>query len=99
VNAGDYSVNITDDGNQFQTFLNLTGVKRIVSFGGWGYSTDPASYATLRTAMADANRDTFVNSLKDFATKNKLDGIDIDWEYPGEVSSLSVLPLLDTGCC
>ncbi|KAH8695443.1 hypothetical protein BGW36DRAFT_299192 [Talaromyces proteolyticus] len=81
---GDFSVNITDDGNQFPVFLNLTGVKRIVSIGGWGYSTDPSTYAVLRSAMTDANRDTSVNNIKNFVTQNKLDGIDIDWEYPGE---------------
>jgi hypothetical protein len=87
VNA-DFTVNITDDGDsQFSQFRQLTGVKRIVSFGGWGYSTDPATYDTLRSAMTEANRDTFVNNIKDFAVQNNLDGIDIDWEYPGEVSS------------
>ncbi|OKL59809.1 hypothetical protein UA08_04952 [Talaromyces atroroseus] len=80
----DFSVNVTDDGNQFQDFLKLSGVKRVVSFGGWGYSTDPSTYATLRNAMTDANRDTFVDNIKLFATVNNLDGIDIDWEYPGE---------------
>ncbi|EEA26398.1 hypothetical protein TMatcc_005334 [Talaromyces marneffei ATCC 18224] len=81
----DFTVNITDDGDsQFTHFLQLTGVKRIISFGGWGYSTDPSTYDILRSAMTEANRDTFVNNIKNFAIQNNLDGIDIDWEYPGE---------------
>lgn len=94
----DLSVNITDDGNQFQAFLDLKGVKRIVSIGGWGYSTDPSTYATLRRAMTDENRDTFAASIREFLTRNNLDGIDIDWEYPGEVSSLSVAKKIKGYC-
>jgi GH18 family chitinase len=33
---------------------------------------------------ADASkRNKFVRQTRDFVTKNNLDGIDIDWEYPG----------------
>lgn len=83
----DFSVKIIDDGNQFPAFRNLTVVNRVVSFGGWGYSTDPSTYDTLRSAMTPENRATFVNNVVSSTTQNNLDGTDIDWEYPGEVST------------
>lgn len=79
----DFSVVINDTYNQFNDFMALDGVRKIVSFGGWGYSTDPATYEMLRSAMDPANVDTFVSNIVDFVEKKGLDGVDIDWEYPG----------------
>ncbi|KAJ1800028.1 hypothetical protein LPJ59_001405 [Coemansia sp. RSA 2399] len=57
--------------------------RKIVSFGGWGISTEPATYQNLRNMVQPANRATAAKNLVAFMTKNGLDGIDIDWEYPG----------------
>lgn len=81
--TNDFDVQINDTYNQWQGFLDLYGVNRILSFGGWGYSTSPATYDLLRKAMDPANVDTFVQNIYNFVEKNGLDGIDFDWEYPG----------------
>lgn len=72
---------ITDPHNQWQDFKKLN-LKRILSFGGWAYSTEPATYNIIRRAIID-NRDTFARNLAEFVKNEGIDGIDIDWEYPG----------------
>jgi GH18 family chitinase len=57
-------------------------VKRIVSFGGWAYSTEPATYNIIRQAII-TNREVFATNLAKFVMDEGLDGVDIDWEYPG----------------
>ena len=57
----------------------------IERFAGWTMSTDPATYAIFRNAVSSAaNRQTFASNLVAFVNQYKLDGVDIDWEYPGE---------------
>ncbi|KAL7629535.1 hypothetical protein AAE478_001056 [Parahypoxylon ruwenzoriense] len=73
---------INDANQQWSDFKALTGVKRIVSFGGWAYSTEPATYNIIRSAIIN-NRDTFTSNLAQFVEDEAIDGIDIDWEYPG----------------
>lgn len=85
----DWSVKIVDKHNQWADFKKLTKVKKIISFGGWGYSTEPATYDILRQAMAPANRDTFANKVAAFISTEGLDGVDFDWEYPGVSPSTS----------
>ena len=53
-------------------------LKVIVSIGGW--EADGFSDA----ALTDASRATFADSAVEFVRKYSLDGIDIDWEYPGQ---------------
>ncbi|KAG9191337.1 chitinase [Alternaria panax] len=72
---------ITDPDKQWDDFKKLN-LKRIVSFGGWAYSTEPATYNIIRRAIID-NRETFARNLAQFAKDEGIDGIDIDWEYPG----------------
>ncbi|KAH9940359.1 chitinase [Epithele typhae] len=53
-------------------------VKALVSIGGW---TGSRFYSS---AVADsANRTAFVDTVVQFATQYGLDGLDFDWEYPG----------------
>jgi hypothetical protein len=74
---------INDSFGQWSDFKNLGTVKKIVSFGGWGYSTEPATYDILRQAMTAANRNTFAANVAQFLNDEGLDGADFDWEYPG----------------
>ncbi|KAM7198915.1 carbohydrate-binding module family 24 protein [Naviculisporaceae sp. PSN 640] len=73
---------IKDGKSQWEDFKKLTGVKKILSLGGWAYSTEPATYNIIRQAILQ-NRETFATNLAQFAKDEGLDGIDIDWEYPG----------------
>ncbi|GAB6989768.1 glycosyl hydrolase family 18 protein [Paenibacillus pini] len=52
-------------------------LKVLISVGGWGNS---ANFSGI--ASTDANRTAFANSALQYIRANKLDGIDIDWEYP-----------------
>ena len=70
-------VSINDTYNQFDDFKSLTTTKRIISFGGWGYSTDPATYDILRKAMEPGNADTFTSNIVNFLNGNGLDGVDL----------------------
>lgn len=53
-------------------------LKVLISVGGW---TDSGPFSDM--AMTAETRKTFVESCADFAERHALDGIDIDWEYPG----------------
>ncbi|KAK8012878.1 chitinase [Apiospora marii] len=69
---------------QFEQFKKIGGsVKRILSFGGWDFSALPATYMIFRNAVTDANRLKVATNIANFIKKHDLDGVDIDWEYPG----------------
>jgi chitinase len=53
-------------------------LKIMISVGGWGWSGN-FSDATL----TEEAREIFANSAIEFMLKHKIDGIDLDWEYPG----------------
>ncbi|KAG8626437.1 hypothetical protein KVT40_005382 [Elsinoe batatas] len=73
---------IKDPHKQWDDFKRLPKMKRVVSFGGWAYSTEPATYKIMRSAIID-NYLLFAKNLAQFAADEGIDGIDIDWEYPG----------------
>jgi chitinase len=52
-------------------------LKVLVSVGGWG--ADGFSDA----ALTDTSRTKFAQSAAELISRNELDGIDLDWEYPG----------------
>ncbi|CAK7233354.1 hypothetical protein SCUCBS95973_008566 [Sporothrix curviconia] len=84
--SADYtSVSVGDNLGQyeFDMFTRLPDVKRIVTFGGLDFSTDPSTYNIFRQGVTAANRLTMANTMASFVISNNLDGIDIDWEYPG----------------
>jgi GH18 family chitinase len=73
----------------FNTFINgwklkqivqkahASGVKVLISVGGWGWD---AQFEEL--AADPESRAAFVQNLKTFVDEYQLDGADIDWEYP-----------------
>jgi hypothetical protein len=86
---------IINNQKQWSEFKALQGVKRILSFGGWAYSTEPATFHIIRSAILE-NRETFAASLAQFVRDEGIDGIDIDWEYPGvRRFSQTTIPALD----
>lgn len=90
----DMSVSINDTYKQWDDFksLSASGIKTVLSFGGWGDSTDPATYGILRKAVSPDGRKAFTDNVAKFAKDQGLDGIDIDWEYPGVSHRIISLP-------
>lgn len=82
---------VRDPDGQWSDFKALPNVKRIVSLGGWAYSTEPATYHVLRSAIID-NREAFAAGLAQFVRDEGIDEVDIDWEYPGVRPWLCFLP-------
>ncbi len=58
----------------------------LVSVGGWGGS---GGFSDM--ALTSASRERFIDSVVHFITQYKLDGLDIDWEYPGLVGAGNTL--------
>ncbi|KAJ1655122.1 hypothetical protein IWQ61_005071 [Dispira simplex] len=56
------------------------GTKVLISVGGWTGSR----YFTPMAASSQG-RATFIRNSVDFVKKYELDGVDIDWEYPGRL--------------
>jgi GH18 family chitinase len=89
-------LHLTDMGDilttyEFQSFKEISNTKRILSFGGWSFSTDPSTYTIFREGVTAANRETMATNMANFIIANDLDGIDIDWEYPGVSDSVFLL--------
>ncbi|KAK3331756.1 killer toxin alpha/beta [Cercophora scortea] len=63
-------------------FTKLTEFHRVISLGGWSFSTEPATYALFRTAVLPANMEKFATNCVAFMKSWGVDGIDFDWEYP-----------------
>ncbi|KAJ5646513.1 glycoside hydrolase [Penicillium lividum] len=83
--SSDYSISInSSQSEQFNQFLGLTDVKKIVSFGGWDFSTSVDTYMIFREGVTSDNRETLAQNIADFISSNGIDGVDFDWEYPGE---------------
>ncbi|TKC06839.1 glycoside hydrolase family 18 protein [Pedobacter polaris] len=66
-------------------FVRLNSLKRknsnlqiLISIGGWSWSENFSD-----AVLTDSLRKGFAKSSVDIIRKHKLDGVDIDWEYPG----------------
>jgi len=59
-------------------YAHQHNVKVLISVGGWSGS----KYFTEMTSTEE-NMDAFVESVRSTVFDLDLDGIDIDWEYPG----------------
>lgn len=57
---------------------NHPDVKIMIACGGWGGS---GGFSDM--AISEKNRQIFVTSVIDFMKQYDLDGLDLDWEYPG----------------
>jgi chitinase len=78
---------------QIQEFVNLkqqaSGLRIWISVGGWDFSKGigaaPAAARDVfgHVASTPANRARFISGLATFMRQWALDGVDIDWEWPG----------------
>jgi chitinase len=74
-----YPAQDTTNLNNIKALRNINpNLKVLVSVGGWTWSNN------FSIVAGDANkRTTMVNSIWALVNNNGLDGIDIDWEWPG----------------
>ena len=74
--------------NQFTDSVNLVSLSRLkqknpllqilISVGGWSWSENFSD-----AALSDSSRKVFAKSAVEIVRKYQLDGVDIDWEFPG----------------
>ncbi|KAG8163304.1 hypothetical protein KVR01_006601 [Diaporthe batatas] len=93
-----WQVDVTGQKEQFDGLLKLKDIKRIMSFGGWGFSTDAYTHQIFRTGVRDGNRQILAANIVKFIVDNDLEGVDFDWEYPGAQDIPGIGPdALDSG--
>ena len=80
---------VTGFAEDAKNFSFLTALKRqnpsltvLVSVGGWLWSTNFSD-----VSLTPQSRKLFIDSVVEFLTSYDLDGLDIDWEYPGMAGS------------
>ncbi|EPE06554.1 glycoside hydrolase family 18 protein [Ophiostoma piceae UAMH 11346] len=80
-----YNVDVGDVYSQFELkrLISNTAYHRVLTFGGWAFSTEPATYSIFREGVTAANREAMASAMANYINDNDLDGVDIDWEYPG----------------
>jgi chitinase len=64
----DFKVNISGVEDQFNKMkaMDMKGAKKILSFGGWTFSTSQDSYPIFRNSVTAANRATFASNAVQF---------------------------------
>lgn len=60
-------------------------LKIIISIGGWTWSKNFSD-----AVLTDTSTQNFAQSAVDIVSKYNLDGVDIDWEYPGMIGDSNV---------
>lgn len=85
VNIKDGKAFLSNEKTDSTNFRKLNLLKKInpdlkilISIGGWAWSENFSD-----AVLTDVSRKIFAKSSVDIIRKYKLDGVDIDWEYPG----------------
>lgn len=60
-------------------------LKILISVGGWSWSKNFSD-----AVLTPNTRQVFANSAIDFMLRHQIDGIDLDWEYPGLIGDNNV---------
>ncbi|KAG6830483.1 hypothetical protein H0H92_000490 [Tricholoma furcatifolium] len=66
---------------QFVSLAKQNGVNALISVGGWSGSE------YFSDLVAPAKRSQFVTVCKNLVTQYNLDGLDFDWEFPGQTGA------------
>jgi chitinase len=74
--SSSYAVDMSAVQDQFEIFAQRTSYKRILSFGGWSFSTDTDTYPIFRGGVTAENRLAFANSIVSVIEQYDLDGVD-----------------------
>jgi GH18 family chitinase len=75
-----YEISAAPYEDNWNEFLNATGFKKIVVFGGWAFSTEEFTYNIFREGVTAADRQLFAEKVVAFVIDNNLNGVDFDWE-------------------
>lgn len=83
INDGLMVEGFRNDARNFQLLNQLKrrnpGLSVLVSVGGWTWS---GGFSDM--ALTAQSRQRFIDSAVAFLRRHRLDGLDIDWEYPGQ---------------
>jgi chitinase len=81
-----YLSNLKTDSTNFRNLNRLKqknpDLKILISIGGWTWSGNFSD-----AVLTDTSRKAFAASAVDIILKYGLDGVDIDWEYPGQIGA------------
>ncbi|KUI69933.1 Killer toxin subunits alpha/beta [Cytospora mali] len=87
VTDGTFAVALNNTTEQLEFFAEQTAFERILTFGGWTFSTDPSTYQVPREGVTSTNRATLAANVADVVDQYDLDGVDFDWECPSELDN------------
>jgi len=121
--TGDYSIQPVEWNDQSVLYGQVQDLKKInpslraiLTIGGWGFNdpNDPSGIGThtyklfSQMVSSSATRSQFIQSVIAYAKSFNFDGIDLDWEYPGDLTRggdesdfanfLTLLNELQTSC-
>lgn len=86
IKGGEIVEGFSHDAENFATLNRLKranpSLKVLVSVGGWTWSGGFSDMALTRQSRA-----RFISSAVRFVERYKLDGVDLDWEYPSQVGN------------
>ncbi|GAM87637.1 hypothetical protein ANO11243_056640 [Dothideomycetidae sp. 11243] len=78
-----FNVDVSENADVWQQFLQTSGHRKILSFGGWSFSTDPATYNIFRAGTQAGNRQTLANNIAAFVKATGIDGYPGAYDIPG----------------
>lgn len=100
--TGDFTIQPTDPKDKTDLYplaqrlkaTSKNGLKLWLCIGGWGFNDPkdpqgigPHTYRLFSTMVSNySHRQQFINSAISYAHLYGFDGIDIDWEYPGDIT-------------
>ena len=80
---------LRDQVNRNKTNSTVTPVKLMASIGGWNLSNDKKYGVNMSKVAKNLEknemtmRTKFLDNINELLSRNLIDGLDIDWEYPG----------------